>query len=169
VDAAVARGDLIGRDAGDTAGAVVDPPLPPLNGKLLSPSSTLMSLTCRPSVSAAITAIRVRVPTPRSWVPQRTTTPPSGWISHCACVPRPPPPQRLAAHPTPRLIGPGVGSPVACRLSQPNRVAPTVKYSRHIALGACGGRLRIRIAIGSIFTRSASSSINISVMKQPCG
>ena len=37
----------------------------------------------------------------------------------------------------PVLIGPGVRSPVACRLSQPNAFAPIAKYSAHIAFGAC--------------------------------
>ena len=36
----------------------------------------------------------------------------------------------------PRLIGPGVGSPVGCRLLQPNCSAAIGKYFRHIAFGA---------------------------------
>ena len=87
----------------------------------------------------------------------------------CAFDPRPAPPQRCADTPMPVLIGPGVGSPVAWRLSQPNAFAPRAKYSAHIALGAAGGRFFTRNATGSIFTRSASSSIRISVRKQPCG
>ena len=66
----------------------------------------------------------------------------------------------------PVLIGPGVGSPVGCRLSHPNAVAPRRRYARHIAFGASGGRFLIRNSIGSIFTRSASSSISTSVMKR---
>ena len=94
----------------------------------------------------------VRVAVPMSCVPQRMTTLPSGLISHCALVPWPAPPQRLAEHPRPRLIGPGVGSPVGCRRLQPMRSAASGKYFRHIAFGASGGRFFIRNAIGSMRT-----------------
>ena len=113
------------RIAGDTDAAVVLPPEPPLNGYCVSPISGLTALTGRPSVSAATIATIVRVPVPMSCVPHFTTTLPSAMMSQCAWVPRPPPPQRCAEHPTPVFTGPGVGSPVGCRLSQPKRFAPS--------------------------------------------
>src|SRR4051795_6705029 len=158
------------RTAGLTAAAVVLPPDAPLIGYIVSPISGRIALAGRPNVSAAITAIIVRVPVPRSWVPTRTTTRPSEEISQRACDgPRPPPPHVLIATPMPVLIGPGVGSPVAWRLAHPNSSAPLRRYERHIAFGASGGRFLIRNSTGSILTRSASSSISTSVMKEPCG
>src|SRR5262249_779414 len=89
------------RIAGDTDAAVVLPPDPPLNGYNVSPISGFTALMGRPSVSAATMATIVRVPVPRSCVPHFTTTLPSDRMSTCACVPRPPPPQRWAAQPQP--------------------------------------------------------------------
>ena len=100
------------RIAGITAAAVVDPPEPGANGWLLSPSSIVTCGTSRPSVSATTIAMIVRLPVPMSCVPQRITTLPSEVISQCARAPVPAPPQRFAEQPRPRLIGPGVGSPV---------------------------------------------------------
>ena len=55
---------------------------------------------------------------------------PSDAISQCACAgPRPPPPHVQIATPMPVLIGPGVLSPVGCRLSQPNSAAPSRRYA----------------------------------------
>ena len=94
----------------------------------------------------------VRLPVPMSCVPQRITTLPSEAISQCARAPVPAPPQRLAEQPSPRLIGPGAGSPVTWRLFQSIRSAPIGKYFAHIAFGASGGRFFSRNSIGSIRT-----------------
>ena len=56
------------------------PPDAPLNGNVLLPIFTLTASTGKPSVSANTIAQTVRVPVPRSWVPQYDSTPPSGWI-----------------------------------------------------------------------------------------
>src|SRR5438876_6366426 len=114
----------VARSAGDTEAAVVLPPDPPLSGYIVSPISGLIALTGSPSVSAVTIATSVRVPVPRSCVPHFMTTLPSDMMSQCACVPRPPPPHWCAEQPKPVLIGPGAGSPVGCRLSQPNDLAP---------------------------------------------
>src|SRR6266545_2664434 len=108
------------RIAGLTDAAVVLPPDPPLNGYTVSPISGFTAPNGSPNVSAATIATIVRVPVPMSWVPHFTTTLPSDAMSMCACDPRPAPPHRCAETPMPILIGPGAGSPVACRLSQPN-------------------------------------------------
>src|SRR5690242_8697915 len=115
------------RIAGETDAAVVLPPEPPLDGYMVSPISGFTALTGTPSVSAATIATIVRVRVARSCVPHFSVTPPSLVVAACAFVPRPPPPQRLAETPMPVLIGPGVGSPVGCRLSQPNALAPAWK------------------------------------------
>src|SRR4051812_39091613 len=73
------------RTAGLTAAAVVLPPDAPLIGYIVSPISGRIALSGRPNGSAAITAIIVRVPVPRSWGPTRTTTRPSDEISQRAC------------------------------------------------------------------------------------
>ena len=65
----------------------------------------------RPPPSPRSCACRCRYPACRSARPRRRPA----WISTCAFVPRPPPPHWLAAQPMPRLIGPGVGSPVGWR------------------------------------------------------
>src|SRR5258706_11198198 len=95
------------RTAGLTPAAVVLPPDPPLIGYIVSPISGRIALGERPKVSAAITAINVRVPVPRSCVPILTTTTPSDEISQGAVEgPRPPPPHVLIATPIPVLMGP---------------------------------------------------------------
>ncbi len=55
-------------------------------------------------------ATTVREPVPRSCVPQRTSTVPSGLICASASLPLPPPPQPPAATPTPVLTGPGAAA-----------------------------------------------------------
>ena len=113
--------------AGLIDAAVVLPPDAPHTGYIVSPISGFTALTGRPMVSAVSTATSVRVPVPRSCVPHFITTLPSGVMSQCARPPRPPPPHWCADTPKPFLIGPGVGSPVAWRFSQPNAFAPCWK------------------------------------------
>src|ERR1051325_3749898 len=99
------------RIAGVTDAAVVLPPDPPLNGYVVSPICGVIADTGSPNVSAATIATSVRVPVPISCVPHLTTTLPSGWMSTCACEPRPAPPHRCADTPMPVLIGPRAVSP----------------------------------------------------------
>jgi hypothetical protein len=106
--------------------AVVLPPDPALTPCWVSPISGVTCDGCRPSASAATIATSVRVPVPMSCVPRRTMTLPSDAISQCAIDgPRPPPVQVPIATPMPVLIDPGAGSPVGCRLLQPNASAPS--------------------------------------------
>ena len=114
------------RIAGVVLGAVVLPPEPPLTPYCVSPISGVICDVCRPSASAATIATSVRWPVPMSCVPVRTMTLPSEAISHCVGDgPRPPPPHVQIATPMPVLIDPGAGSPVGCRLLQPNASAPS--------------------------------------------
>ena len=69
----------------------------------------------------------------------------------------------------PLLIGPGVGIAGRMPLAPAELLGAALEVLRHIAFGASGGRFLSRNSTGSIFTLSASSSIRISVMKQPCG
>src|ERR1017187_744371 len=132
--------------AGQTDAAVVLPPLPPEGGNCVSPIRALICSGLSPKTSAATTATSVRVPVPRSWVPQRTSTLPSELICTSACVPRPPPPQVALAQPTPTLIGPGEEPGGLYFCFQPKRSMP-MAYSRW------------RILFGSFFKRSSTGSI----------
>src|SRR5580704_10729378 len=132
--------------AGQTDAALLLPPLPPDGGYCVSP---ILAVTCSglsPKTSAATTATSVRVPVPRSWVPQRTCTLPSGLICTSASEPRPPPPQVAPAQPIPTLIGPGEEPGGLYFCFQPKRSMPTA-YSRW------------RILFGSFFRRSSTGSI----------
>src|SRR5262249_17888329 len=92
--------------AGATEAAVVLPPLPPHSGNAVSPIFTVIAAGSRPNASAETIAISVFVPVPRSCVPQRTSTLPSGLIRTSASQPPPPPPQVAPAQPTPVFTGP---------------------------------------------------------------
>src|SRR4051812_12454565 len=93
--------------AGAMEGVVLLPPLPPEGGYRVSPTRTVICSGFKPSKSAAMHAITVLEPVPRSCVPQRISTLPSGLICASAFVPRPRPPHAADAQPTPVLIGPG--------------------------------------------------------------
>src|SRR6516165_5589796 len=92
--------------AGATEAAVVLPPLPPDGGNVVSPILAEIATGSRPNTSAATIANSVFVPVPRSCVPQRTSTLPSGLIRTSASESRPPPPQVAPAQPTPFFTGP---------------------------------------------------------------
>src|SRR5689334_17616823 len=57
---------------------VVLPPEGPLAGYLDEPMLILMASIGNPNVSPSTIAQAVRVPVPKSWVPQKVSTPPSG-------------------------------------------------------------------------------------------
>ena len=123
-----------------------------------------------PNVSAATTATSVRVPVPRSCVP--TADDDAAVRGDFTRAPR-----RAAAAAAPRVDRHAhagldrAGRRVAGRMPLvPAELRGALRrYAAHIALGASGGRFLIRNSTGSIFTRSASSSISTSVMKEPCG
>src|SRR5260370_31089999 len=62
----------------ETPPMVVDPPEAPEGGSELSPITTLTAASGRPSVSDATILMQVRVPVPRSWLPNSAITDPSG-------------------------------------------------------------------------------------------
>jgi len=64
----------------DTPPTVVDPPDGPEGGSALSPIFSVIAPSGSPRVSAATMVMMVRVPVPRSWLPNSTSTVPSGWI-----------------------------------------------------------------------------------------
>jgi hypothetical protein len=74
------------RTAGPTLATVIDPPDTGACGRSLSPSSKRTRSRGKSSVSAAICVITVYVPVPRSCVPERTTTVPSGMSAALACA-----------------------------------------------------------------------------------
>src|ERR1043166_1703016 len=102
------------------------PPLPPEGGNRVSPTRTTICSGFRPSKSAAITAITVLAPVPRSCVPQRISMLPSDLIWASALVPRPPPPQVAPAQPTPVLTIPAVLPGFLYFSFHPNRSAPSL-------------------------------------------
>src|SRR5262245_3213469 len=105
------------REDDDTPPTVVLPPDPPEMGSEFLPISTRTAFNGRPSVSASTIAQTVRVPVPRSCVPSRLTTDPSGLIVTLQFESWPWPPQVWIDMPTPFLIGPAALSPRACQRS----------------------------------------------------
>ena len=71
------------------------------------------------------------------------------------------------AHPRPDRSRRGIARRMP--LAPAEGLGALAQIDRHIALGASGGRFLIRNSIGSSFALSASSSIMISVMNDPCG
>src|SRR5204863_3078275 len=110
--------------AGATDAVVVLPPLPPEDGKCVSPTRTTICSGFMPSISAVIKVMTVLEPVPKSCVPQRTSTVPSGLTWACALVPLPPPPHVAPAQPTPVLMGPPELPGFLYFSFQPNRSAP---------------------------------------------
>src|SRR4051812_34138370 len=101
-----------------------------------------------------MSAMTVLAPVPRSWVPHRISTLPSGLIWASALVPRPPPPQAEPAQPMPVLIGPGELPGFLYFVFQPNFSAPIFNCSCRIF----DGSFLIRISTGSTFNFTARSS-----------
>ena len=105
------------RDELDTPPTVVLPPDAPEVGNEFLPISIRTLSIGRPRVSAITMVHTVRVPVPRSCVPDRPTTDPSGLIVTLHCESWPWPPHMWIDRPTPRLIGPAALSPRACQRS----------------------------------------------------
>src|SRR5678816_2725187 len=110
---------------GDNDGAVVEPPeglaLPSFELPILS----FTSLIVRPSSSATIALVYVRVPVPRSCVPTATSTEPSREIvTSTLHWSLPPPPHVPTAQPIPRFNGPAFPPAIGFRLDQPISPAP---------------------------------------------
>ena len=84
------------KTVGEIEAQVVLPPLPGPGGKFVSPTRTVICSGLRPSISAATTAMTVRVPVPMSCTPRRNSMLPSGLICASPCV------LRLAAASGPR-------------------------------------------------------------------
>ncbi len=98
----------------ETPPMVVEPPEPFEKGRELSPITTFTASSGRPKVSAATMLMAVRVPVPRSWLPNSTSTEPSGLMVVRHWLACPPPCQVDIATPTPRLMGPEPESPRGC-------------------------------------------------------
>src|SRR5258708_7106601 len=122
--------------AGATEAAVVLPPLPPDGGNAVSPIPTEIAAGSRPNISAATIAINVFVPVPRSCVPQRTSTVPSGLIRTSTSELCPPPPQVAAAHPTPVFTGPSEDPGERSLAFHPKRSAAPRYCCRRISAGS---------------------------------
>ena len=151
--------------AGATEAVVVLPPLPPEGGKSVSPMRTRICSGFSPNKSAAITAMTVLQPVPKSCVPQRISTLPSGLISASALVPLPPPPQVAPAQPTPVLIGPAELPGFLYFSFQPNFSAPR----RYSFFRTSEGSFLMRSSTGSMSILAANSSMIDSMPKDAVG
>src|SRR5271165_2327 len=151
--------------AGATEAAVVLPPLPPDGGNVVSPILTEIAAGSRANISAATIAIKVFVPVPRSCVPHRTSTVPSGLIRTSASEPRPAPPQVAPAQPIPDFTGPSEDAGDWYLALQPKRSAATWYCWRRIS----DGSFLIRSSTGSIRRASAISSMIDSIPNDAWG
>src|SRR5262245_34831697 len=96
-----------------TPPTVVLPPLAPLIGILELPMFTRIDSYGRPKHSARTSAITVRVPEPRSCVPQVVSTSPVGWTFTEQIDCPAPPPQVWIARPNPSTTEP-LAAPLPC-------------------------------------------------------
>src|SRR5215472_346039 len=151
--------------AGATEAAVVLPPLPPDGGNVVSPILTEIAAGSRPNTSAATIAISVFVPVPRSCVPQRISTLPSGLIRTSASEPRPPPPQVAPAQPTPVFTGPSEEAGERYLTFHPKRSAAILYCWRRTS----DGSFLIRNSTGSMPRASAISSMIDSIPNDAWG
>src|SRR5215470_7225205 len=110
---------------GDNDGAVVEPPEGFAAPSFELPILSFTSLIPRPSSSATIARVYVRVPVPRSCVPTATSTEPSREIvTSTLHWLLPPPPHVPTAQPMPRFNGPTFPPATGFLLDQPSSRAP---------------------------------------------